>query len=297
MNSFFLELQQAREAKNISLAEVSDATLINMKILEALERGDTGTLPEAYVRAFIRGYAGAIGLDKDATIARYDAIRNSQKPAAHPVAPTAAAIRDESVAPPLTKYKTEPPKGRARFFSKFKPILVKIGIAIVVLVLIDLALWNILNKEPVQAIQETPFRDVIREQEKKAGLADTAAAVNTGRSTSSLPQTGITKDSVNGKPVTVPPKVVLDKDSLTLVATTSDSVWLQIVVDDDNLTEHYLLPHSTMQWRAKNEFWISAIGNPAAIKFALNNKSIPIPVRPGFVTRDVRLNRESLQSH
>ena len=291
MESFFSELKRAREARNISLAEISDATLINMKMLEALERGDTGSLPEAYVRAFIRGYAGAVGLDKEITIAKYDAARKPRPLVVQPAAPVAPPQNR-----PLSLPQPEPAKSPHVLGGRFKNILSKIGFAIAVLVLIDLALWNILTKEPPPAIQEAPFREVIREHEKKAGLLDSTATHKNAQPPTGASTSAARKDSTLGRPAIATPIVPIDKDSLTLVATTSDSVWIQIVVDDENLTEHYLLPHSTMQWRARNEFWISAIGNPTAIKLALNNKPIAVPVRPGFVTRDVRLNRESLQT-
>ena len=38
MDSFLDELKQAREAKNISLSEISASTLIDVKMLEAIER-------------------------------------------------------------------------------------------------------------------------------------------------------------------------------------------------------------------------------------------------------------------
>ena len=54
MKTFFAELRKAREGKKMSLADISDATLINAKYLEAIEQGNTSILPQAYVRAFIR---------------------------------------------------------------------------------------------------------------------------------------------------------------------------------------------------------------------------------------------------
>jgi hypothetical protein len=56
------------------------------------------------------------------------------------------------------------------------------------------------------------------------------------------------------------------------------------------------LPGSSIYWRAKNEFWISAIGNPLAMKLSLNGKPIAIPYRKGYVTRDLRITRDSLQT-
>ena len=83
---------------------------------------------------------------------------------------------------------------------------------------------------------------------------------------------------------------------MTLVATTTDSVWMEIVMDDEIITDHYLEPNTTFKWRAKNEFWISAIGNPTGLRLALNGKPIAIPYRKGYVTRDLRINRDSLRT-
>jgi len=71
---------------------------------------------------------------------------------------------------------------------------------------------------------------------------------------------------------------------------------MEIVIDDEILTEHLLLPKSSFTWKAKNEFWISAIGNPTAIRFTLNGKPIVHPVKRGLVTRNVRLTRDSLKA-
>jgi len=272
MDSFFSELKSAREAKGISLEEISDATLINLKILEALERGDVSVAPQAYIRAFIREYAQVVGLDDTETMKKYNAWLKSKETAATEEQPKPIEVQ-------ATK-KKESPRDK---FQRLVPAFVKMGLAIVVLVLVDIVLWSVLEKEPTPPVKETPFREVVKESEERAGSTET----QTGQAT--------TIDSPKTKrPATAIPSIVLDKDSLTLVATTTDSVWLQIVVDDDRLTEHYLLPKTTFMWRAKNEFWISAIGNPDAITLTLNNKPVTVPVRRGFVTRDLRLNRESL---
>ncbi|MBI5472405.1 MAG: DUF4115 domain-containing protein, partial [Ignavibacteriae bacterium] len=143
----------------------------------------------------------------------------------------------------------------------------------------DIVLWSVLEKEPTQPVQERPFRDVIREQEERLNVPDSARIT----------------EAIAGSPAR--PRFTSSSDSLTLVATTTDTVWMEIVIDDEILTEHLLPPKTTFTWKAKNEFWISAIGNPAAIKFALNGKPIAHPVKKGVVTRNVQLNRDSLKVH
>lgn len=61
------QLIQAREAQNISLEEIATKTFIPMRILKALEAGETFKLPEPiFVQGFIKRYAKLVGLDADA---------------------------------------------------------------------------------------------------------------------------------------------------------------------------------------------------------------------------------------
>lgn len=57
----------------MSLLEISKATRIQVKYLEALESGDHRDLPaEVYVRGFLRSYARYLGLEDDAFVKLYD---------------------------------------------------------------------------------------------------------------------------------------------------------------------------------------------------------------------------------
>jgi len=64
MSTVFDLLREAREQRQMTLADVADATLINVDHLRAIEQGRIDILPEAYVRAFMREYATVIGLDR-----------------------------------------------------------------------------------------------------------------------------------------------------------------------------------------------------------------------------------------
>jgi transcriptional regulator with XRE-family HTH domain len=63
---FGARLRQHREQQNVSLTTVADRTKIKASLLEALERDDISHWPPGiFRRAYIRAYAGAIGLDPD----------------------------------------------------------------------------------------------------------------------------------------------------------------------------------------------------------------------------------------
>jgi cytoskeleton protein RodZ len=57
-------LRGAREARGLSLAEVSESTKIPPRLIEALESDEYHKLSGGlYVKSFLRAYAGCVGLD------------------------------------------------------------------------------------------------------------------------------------------------------------------------------------------------------------------------------------------
>jgi transcriptional regulator with XRE-family HTH domain len=70
--SFGARLRQQRERQQIALASIAAQTKINLALLEGLERDDVSHWPAGiFRRAFIRGYAQAIGLDPDAVVREF----------------------------------------------------------------------------------------------------------------------------------------------------------------------------------------------------------------------------------
>src|SRR3989304_7475701 len=66
------ELKREREFRDISLREISEATKINMRMLEAIEKDNYEPLPGGiFNRNFIRAYAEFIGLDPEIAVRKY----------------------------------------------------------------------------------------------------------------------------------------------------------------------------------------------------------------------------------
>lgn len=66
------ELRVQRELREISLREVSEATKISVRFLEAIENDDYGTLPApVFTRGFLKEYAKQLGLDPEEIVDRY----------------------------------------------------------------------------------------------------------------------------------------------------------------------------------------------------------------------------------
>lgn len=88
------QLLQAREARRLSLEQVTQATYIKTHYLEALEADDFGSLPsEVQARGFLRAYAGFLGLDAGPLLAELqpETAPPAEAPAASPPPAIAAA--------------------------------------------------------------------------------------------------------------------------------------------------------------------------------------------------------------
>ncbi len=73
MASLGQELKQLREAKKISLEEISQITHISIRFLQSIERDDYKELPgEIYNRSFIKRLAKAVGYDEARAIQMYE---------------------------------------------------------------------------------------------------------------------------------------------------------------------------------------------------------------------------------
>ncbi len=70
--SFGRRLRRERERRQIALSSISANTKISVALLEGLERDDLSRWPSGiFRRAFIRSYAGAVGLPADAVLKEF----------------------------------------------------------------------------------------------------------------------------------------------------------------------------------------------------------------------------------
>ena len=80
MPTFGEELKRERELRGIGLREVAEATKVNIRYLEAMERDDFQHLPGGvFNRGFVRAYAQFIGVDPDAMVNAYLMEEQTQK--------------------------------------------------------------------------------------------------------------------------------------------------------------------------------------------------------------------------
>ena len=80
MQNFGEDLRCARESRGISLEEVSKATCIGVRLLEAIEHERFDLLPGGIFRtSFVRQYAQAVGLDEERTVTEFERLSPPQE--------------------------------------------------------------------------------------------------------------------------------------------------------------------------------------------------------------------------
>jgi cytoskeletal protein RodZ len=85
LRAFGRWLTMARELRALSRDEVATLTRLSPGLVEALEAGDPARLPPgAYVVGTLRTYAGALGLDPDEVVLRWQEAAGAGVAAARP---------------------------------------------------------------------------------------------------------------------------------------------------------------------------------------------------------------------
>ena len=88
MPSFGEEIRRERELREITLAEVAEATKISVRFLEAIESNDFACLPGGlYNRGIVRAYCQFIGADSEAMVNAYLLEEQTRAASSHPGPP------------------------------------------------------------------------------------------------------------------------------------------------------------------------------------------------------------------
>ncbi len=260
MSSLAQELRKAREEKRITLQQVSDLTLINVQFLEAIEQDNLSFLPPAYVRAFIREYALAVGMDPKRAMKLHNAEFASAGHAREEEG------RQRELAPETPEARISLPVMQKALFSRKPAWLATVAITVFTVIVVTLALQD---RSPEITTEEIPLQSMVEEAEERVGasIADQEAV---------LPETPI-----------------LPADSLTLTAVITDSVWFQLLIDDQEPLEYIFPPNRRRSWKAREKFLVT-LGNAGAVAFNLNDKLIGVLGNKGVVIRNIEFTRQML---
>ncbi|MEW6653367.1 MAG: helix-turn-helix domain-containing protein [Bacteroidota bacterium] len=276
LKKFADELKTEREAKGISILQISARTKIDPKFLTAIENGEFDILPEIYVRAFIKEFAQTIELNPKEIILKFDNAKSGvpenlpiavKKPIPQTfsyneqLASEKSQIENKSVKQQhSTQYSnqsgTSDESGTANI-DKVPISFIKANLNIVVGVLVLIAAILVFYFAVV--FDSTP--DIVTDQQVQL-LTD-----KTSRFEVKQHEAPVFQDSV---PIASP--AVLS-DSLHLKIQNMEYVWVKVLSDGKNVQQGNVKKDSTMNFKALKQFRIS-IGNAGAVKLFLNDKPV-----------------------
>ncbi len=275
MSPFSEKLRTARKSRGLLLEDIAAVTGIQKRFLEAIEEGRISMLPDIYIRAFIRSYARAVGLDQD------DMLRDLGQ-----------AEQKASVVRQGTSQEADEAFSGARRFLKFltqnrvgRPLQQNVPVIIGGLLIASLViLLSVFNRgERGSAVKEIPFPEVVKQRERATPGPDELAGP-AGNSMGARPMTETSFQRPTIQPASQP--------SLALRAMAFDSVWIRVLIDGNVSREYRVPPRWSGSWEAVDNFTIS-LSNASAVSFTLNNVALGILGTPGKPVRNYLVHRQA----
>ena len=257
--SFGELLKRERELREVTLNEVTVATRIPPRFLEAFEREDWETLPGGvFNRGFVRAIARYLGLDEENLLSEYDLAYGEQRPA------TAALTEDPIPSPPKWALA---------------------GAAIAILLLLVGAVWGSVYGW---------HRYAAHRAAKRAALAASASAATVQPAQVTSPGTVSAAGPDASSPAPQPPSANAAADSaansspatsaadpnspnperLDLAVSTSGQTRVRVVADGRVVLDSRLPAGEKRRLFAKNQFVVSA-AHPSVVLLELNGQAMP----------------------
>jgi cytoskeleton protein RodZ len=251
MENFCEYLKGQREERKIRLSDVAVQTRISIRFLEAIEAGNFEILPTTYIRAFIRDYAKAIGLDPDETIKRFDEHMRSVQGVNEPPETTnvTAQKHGTSLAFPIDLAK----------LTKLQKYLIG-GVALIVLIILSYLAFSPNKKQPLDINNYENVEEINQRRFDSAYAASTFPTV-------------------------------AKSDSVRLALNATDTVWVNLVIDDGRTYDLIMKPGNRFYFWGRKKFTMT-IGNAGGLLIALDGKEFPPFGRPGAVIRNLTILKD-----
>lgn len=241
-------LREVRESRGLSLEEAARVTRIGKNYLIALEGDLFDKLPNtAYVKGFLRVYAGYLQLSSDEIIAMYD-----------------RSIATPLLQSPSDSGKTEPSRGGGVRDAGPGCWLLPIILLIAVLV----AAYLMGGEESNRRKSPAPFHQAAARHDP----------VQPPRSTARLAGPGV---SSSESPKSIPVAASGEQPSgLILKLKVNQDCWLNITIDSTVSQQYDLKAGDLIEWKGEKVFVLD-IGNAGGVEAELNGKSLKSFGEPG----------------
>jgi cytoskeleton protein RodZ len=246
-------LKSVREARGLQLDEASRVTKIGKNYLLAIEEGHFEKLPNAaYIKGFLRLYAGFLSLSGDEIVARYEA---GLPPAARP------QVETPEEHPGLEIMERTKLGGHGRWV-----------IPALLLVLVILAALFLSDGEEKQLRQAAP------PPAAPPPAAPRAAAVQPQRS-SAAPAKGAASVPLEPLPAAAPAGEKQTGGIILRLRFNQDS-WLSITIDDSISQRYDLKAGDIIEWKGSRLFVLD-VGDGGAVEAEFNGRPLKALGEPG----------------
>ena len=277
MPSFGEKLKLEREKRSITLEQISVATKIGTRMLEALEQEKFNRLPGGiFNKGFVRAYARCLGLDEDQAVADY--LEASGEASVPRLEPEAYGSPAEPVA---ARRSPELPWGLLA--------------AILLVIAVGLSIWSYRKREQharpvaphsVAAPQKSapPVSAAPSLTSRPAGGGGKLAAASPNLAPDAT--TGSIRKMPGSNPLPAPPEAAaamaqLPGEFVVLIQAREDS-WLLINADGETLPSEVLSAGSQRAVHGRKHVVVKA-GNTGGLDFFFNRKKLPPQGEPDQV--------------
>ncbi|OIU72158.1 helix-turn-helix domain-containing protein [Rossellomorea aquimaris] len=291
-------LKEAREAKDFSLDDLQRVTKIQKRYLIGIEEGSYDMMPgKFYVRAFIKQYCEAVGLQPEVIFEEY----KDDIPAAY----------EDEIPVSLSRVQTR--KGVSAGSSKALDVLPKILIAVFVIAVL-IAVWVFVqtkvadnasnadtsNKEPVAVDQqdlpdEEPTDDKETEQKESGDNNDNKAGEEKDKNVEEKKEQSLEAVKTEG---TVTTYELKDTDQFKLELAAKGDAWVAVYNSKDEV-----LFQGMLYKEDKKEFDFTAdqqaylvLGNAANTDINVNGKALEYKIPTETVRQDIVIQYKPAES-
>lgn len=254
------ELKKERESRSISLDEMAASTKIVARYLQALEEDRFDIMPGGFfIKGIIRTYAGYVGLDPDALLAKYQA----------------AGLFDEPVR--TGDYAPAAAPDTARRNRLLAWILIGAGILLLLVVL-----TLVLRSRRHRAVVPAPQAETALPQARPSTVLATQPIQ--GDSPSTPP---------GQQPAAEPAPAREEWKGLTMDISFQEETWIQVNTDGTPKIVGLFPAGGKARAQAEKEILITVLGNAGGLTFMLNGQPGKVLGRSGEVLNNVRITPDN----
>lgn len=263
MARFGDHLREAREARNVSLEQISSATHISVRVLEALEQERFDIVPGGvFTISFVRQYARAVGLDEDEAVSRLNQVTR----------PVELALGEWN---PKKVENDDAGAKLAEFFTDFlrRNRMTLLGGVATLLLLAGGFLFFQANEGRETELASQPAPPTVAQD------ASYHAAPQPPAREPRQVEVSREENSSAGESAAVEPS-----KSIQLELRLTDRAWVRVVADGERVLEANLEAGFVQTIRAEESVQLF-VGNAGGVKVALNGETMQPLGPPGHVRR------------